>query len=143
MTATPAPKGPYIKDVRKIFGILNLHPLVRILARSIRVNPRNLPYYVSIWGNPSLPLCADVLYEWSLMQMSFMDGLVSHLSRLEASSPALQSPLMTLPRLEKGMGMPISSEKVGTRSTWSTEVELWSLKLSLKWYNTLSIVCMG
>ena len=68
---------------------------------------------------------------------------VSYLSRLEASSPALQSPLMTLPRLEKGMGMPISSEKVGTRSTWSTEVELWSLKLSLKWYNTLSIVCMG
>ena len=61
------------------------------------------------------------------MQMSF-----AYLSRLEASSPALQSPLMTLPRLEKGMGMPISKEKVGTRSTWSTEVELWSLKLSLK-----------
>ena len=32
-------------------------PLVRIFARSIRVNPRNLPYYVCFW---------DVLYVWPL-----------------------------------------------------------------------------
>ena len=31
-------------------------PLVRILARSIRVNPRNLPYYVCFWANPPPPL---------------------------------------------------------------------------------------
>ena len=61
-------KGPYIKDVRKIFGILDpLPPLVRILARSIRVNPRNLPYYVCFWATPLPPLGADVLYVWPLM----------------------------------------------------------------------------
>ena len=50
-------EGPYIKDVRKIFGILDpLPPLVRILARSIRVNPRNLPYYVCFWATPLPPL---------------------------------------------------------------------------------------
>ena len=49
-------KGPYIKDVRKIFGFLDpLPPLVRILARSIRVNPRNLPYYVCFWATPLPP----------------------------------------------------------------------------------------
>ena len=37
-------------------------PLVRILARSIRVNPRNLPYYVCFWTNPpSPPLCGRPL----------------------------------------------------------------------------------
>ena len=30
-------------------------PLVRIFARSIRVNPRNLPYYVCFWTNPPPP----------------------------------------------------------------------------------------
>jgi len=60
------PKGPFIKDVRKMFGILDPSPLVRTLARSIRVNPRNLPYYVCFWANPLSPLGADVLYEWSL-----------------------------------------------------------------------------
>ena len=49
-------KGPYIKDVRKIFGIFDpLPPLVRIFARSIRVNPRNLPYYVCFWATPLPP----------------------------------------------------------------------------------------
>ena len=52
-------KGPYIKDVRKIFGILDL---VRIFTRSIRVNPRNLPYYVSFWATALPPPGADVLY---------------------------------------------------------------------------------
>ena len=53
-------------DVRKIFGILDpLPPLIRVLARSIRVNPRNLPYYVCFWANPPSPLGADILYEWS------------------------------------------------------------------------------
>ena len=41
-------------------------PLVRNLDRSIRLNPRNLPYYVCFWTNPPSPLCADVLYVWSL-----------------------------------------------------------------------------
>ena len=56
-------KGPYIKDLRKIFGFLDpLPPLVRILARSIRVNPRNLPYYVCFWTNPPSPsLCGRPL----------------------------------------------------------------------------------
>ena len=30
-------------------------PLVHILARSIRVNPRNLPYYVCFWATPLPP----------------------------------------------------------------------------------------
>ena len=50
-------KGPYIKDVRKIFWILDpLLPLVRILPRSIVVNLRNLPYYVCFWATPLPPL---------------------------------------------------------------------------------------
>ena len=49
-------KGPYIKDVRKIFWILDpLLPLVRILPRSIVVNLRNLPYYVCFWATPLPP----------------------------------------------------------------------------------------
>ena len=49
-------QGPYIKDVRKIFGFFDpLPPLVRILARAIRVNPRNLPYYVCFWATPLPP----------------------------------------------------------------------------------------
>ena len=60
-------KGPYIKDVRKIFEFFDpLPPLVRILARAIRVNPRNLPYYVCFWATPLPPPGADVLYVWPL-----------------------------------------------------------------------------
>ena len=59
-------KGPYIKDVRKIFWFFDpLPPLVRILARAIRVNPRNLPYYVCFWATPLPPPGADVLYVWA------------------------------------------------------------------------------
>ena len=55
-------RGPSIKDVRKIFGIFDpLPPLVRILIRPIRVNSRNLPYYVCFWASPP---GADVLYVW-------------------------------------------------------------------------------
>ena len=56
-------------DVRKIFGILDPLPhLVRILATSIKVNPRNLPYYVCFWATPlPPPPSADVLYVWSLI----------------------------------------------------------------------------
>ena len=40
-------QGPFIKDVRKSFGISDpLPPLVRILVRSIVLKSRNLPYYV-------------------------------------------------------------------------------------------------
>ena len=54
-------KGPYLNDVYTIFGILDpLPPLVYILARSIRLNPRNLPYYVCISLTP-LPLSVDVI----------------------------------------------------------------------------------
>ena len=58
--------GPFIKDVRKIFGIFDPFPLVRIFARSILLKSRNLPYYDSFWVNPPSPLCADILYKWSL-----------------------------------------------------------------------------
>ena len=40
-------------------------PLVRISAKSIRVNPRNLPYYVCFWTNPPSP---------PSVQTSFMYG---------------------------------------------------------------------
>ena len=48
-------------------------PLVRILARSIRVNPRNLPYYVCFWATPLPPPGADVLYVWPLLRQSPSD----------------------------------------------------------------------
>ena len=52
-------KGPYLNDIYTIFGILDpLPPLVYILARSIRLNPRNLPYYVCILLTP---LIVDVI----------------------------------------------------------------------------------
>ena len=60
--------GPFIKDVRKIFGILDPLPPGRILARSIVVNPPNLPYYVCFWATPLPPPGADVLYVWSLIE---------------------------------------------------------------------------
>ena len=49
-------KGPSIKYVTEIFGIFDpLPPLVRILARFVRLNSRNLPYYVRFWApSPSL-----------------------------------------------------------------------------------------
>ena len=51
-----------------MFGILDpLPPLVRIFARSIRVNPRNFPYYVCFWATPLPPPGADVLYVWPLL----------------------------------------------------------------------------
>ena len=34
---------------------INCAPLVPILARSIRENPRNLPYYVCFWATPLPP----------------------------------------------------------------------------------------
>ena len=40
-------KGPFIRTSAKFLGFWTPSPLVRILARSIRVNPRNLPYYPS------------------------------------------------------------------------------------------------
>ena len=52
-------------------------PLVRNLDWSIRLNPRNLPYYVCFWTNPPPPLFADVLYVCSLI----MDGPWTHHSR--------------------------------------------------------------
>ena len=45
-------------------------PLVRIFARSIRVNPRNLPYYVCFWATPlppsrcGRPLCMAPYYNY-------------------------------------------------------------------------------
>ena len=59
-----ARKGASIYYVRKNFGILDpLPPLVRILARSIRVNPRNLPYYVCFWATPlPLPVRTSFMY---------------------------------------------------------------------------------
>ena len=55
-------KGPYLNDVYTIFGILDpLPPLVYILARSIVLNPRNLPYYVCISLTPPPPLSVDVI----------------------------------------------------------------------------------
>ena len=54
-----------MKDVRKIWGIFEpLPPLVRIVAKSIVVNTRNLPYYVCFWATPLPPPGADVLYVW-------------------------------------------------------------------------------
>ena len=52
-------KGPSIKYVRKIFGILDpLPPLVRILVRFVTLNSRNLPYYVRFWvPSPPPPRC--------------------------------------------------------------------------------------
>ena len=63
-------KGPYIKDVRKIFGIFDpLPPLVSILDQSIVLKSRNLPYCVRIWATPSLPLSSDVICEWPLTEV--------------------------------------------------------------------------
>ena len=45
-------KGPSIKDVCQIFGILNpLPPLVHILVWSLELNPHNLPYYACFWAS--------------------------------------------------------------------------------------------
>ena len=45
--------NPSVKEVRKIFGIMDpLPPLVRILVSSLVLNPCNLPYYVCFWANP-------------------------------------------------------------------------------------------
>ena len=65
-------KGPFIRTSAKFLGFWTPSPLVRILARSIRVNPRNLPYYVCFWANPPSPLSADVLYEWSPRIMEYI-----------------------------------------------------------------------
>ena len=48
--------GPSIMYVLKIFGIFDpLPPMVRILARFVRLNSRNLPYYVRFWApSPSV-----------------------------------------------------------------------------------------
>ena len=47
--------NPSVKEVRKIFGIMDpLPPLVRILVSSLVLNPCNLPYYVCFWANPLL-----------------------------------------------------------------------------------------
>ena len=54
-------KGPYLNDVYTFFGILDPSPLVYILARSIVLNPRNLPYYVCISLTPPSPLSVDVI----------------------------------------------------------------------------------
>ena len=79
------PKGPFIKDVRKIFGIL---------TRSIRVNPRNLPYYVCFWTNPPPPLCADVLYVWSISVRIPRGALVAVVGRVGAGKSSLLSALL-------------------------------------------------
>ena len=42
-------------------GFWTPSPLVHILARSITVNPRNLPYYVCFWANPPPPWCGRPL----------------------------------------------------------------------------------
>ena len=56
-------KGPFIKDVGKIFGILyHLPLLVRILVSSQVLNPRNLPHYVCFWANPLPPWCGRPLW---------------------------------------------------------------------------------
>ena len=55
--------GPSIMYVLKIFGIFDpLPPMVRILARFVRLNSRNLPHYVHFWAPSPLPLGAYVLY---------------------------------------------------------------------------------
>ena len=53
-------------------------PLVRILARSMRVNPRNLPYYVCFWATPSpLPVRTSFMYgPLTLFQRLFLPGYV-------------------------------------------------------------------
>ena len=52
-------KGPSIKYVRRFSGFLDpLPPLVRILVRLVRLNSRNLPYYVRFWApSPPPPRC--------------------------------------------------------------------------------------
>ena len=71
-----SPMGPSIKYVRKIFGIFDpLPPLVRILARFVRLNSRNLPYYICFWVSSPLPLGAYVLNGCPLMAMA--DGWIS------------------------------------------------------------------
>ena len=44
--------GSYLNDVYTIFGIMDPLPLVCIQARSLVLNPRNLPYHVCIWAAP-------------------------------------------------------------------------------------------
>ena len=59
-----AKEGPYLNDVYTIFldfGPLPGPRLVCILARSIVLNPCNLPYYVCIWVTPLPPLSVDVI----------------------------------------------------------------------------------
>ena len=42
---------------------MDTSPLVRILARSILINPCNLPYYVCFWATPSpLPVRTSFMY---------------------------------------------------------------------------------
>ena len=65
----PVRKGPYIKDVRKIFVIFNppLSPFVRF-SRNLSVL-----FVRKIWqfSNPPPPLSADVLYVWSQSVRAF------------------------------------------------------------------------
>ena len=56
------PLGAILNDIYTIFGILDpLPPLVYILEKSIRLNPRNLPYYICILLTPPPPLSVDVI----------------------------------------------------------------------------------
>ena len=49
-------KGPSINDVTQILGLFRPPPpLVTHFGPIIRVNPRNLPYYVTFWATPLPP----------------------------------------------------------------------------------------
>ena len=66
--------GPYGHQLRgcslttsaEFLGFLTPSPLVSILDQSIVLESRNLPLCIRFWETPSLPLSADVIYEWPL-----------------------------------------------------------------------------
>ena len=78
-------KGPYIKDVRKIFGFLDpLPPLVRKFTQPPLLTSSTMSAFEV---PPSPPPGADVLYVWPLMR--HVDRGCSYLSRSSGLAPRL------------------------------------------------------
>ena len=69
------PKGLFIKDVRKMFGILDPPPSPRPHFGHICsvINPRNLPYYVCFWDNP--PPLVQTITTLQLISDIFIRGI--------------------------------------------------------------------
>ena len=74
--------GPSIKYVRIFSGFLDPlpPPLVRILARLVRLNSHNLPYYVRFWAPSPLPLGTYVLNGCPLVKQRIISTVVHSLN---------------------------------------------------------------